>query len=274
MADAKGAAAPAAVRVVLVRPHGGANVGAVCRAMKNMGARDLVVVAGSFEVEQARTMAVHAGDVLESRREVATLREAITGCGTVVGTTARKGAFRDRSEDVRDVARELAAAHARPGEAGGLPTALVFGPEDTGLTNEDVAVCHRLAFIAAADDYPSLNLAQAVLVCLYEIHRAALEAGRRTTSVGAPSRQGYRPAEAGEIEDALASLERALVAIGFLGEEGADRVMASLRSLLTRAGMDERELRIVRGIARQVSWFADDGREVARTKRERGEKLR
>jgi tRNA/rRNA methyltransferase len=274
MGDPNAPAATAPVRVVLVGPRGGANVGAVCRAMKNMGARDLVIVAGAYDVDQARTMAVHAADVLESRREVATLREAIAGCGTVVGTTARKGAFRDRSEDVFDVARELTAASAKPAASPPLPMALVFGREDKGLTNEDVAVCHRLAFIPAADDYSSLNLSQAVLVCLYEFHRAALETGRRTTSVGEPSHEGHRPAEAGEVEDALASLERALVAVGFLGEQGAERVMASLRSLFTRAGMDERELRIVRGIARQVSWFADGGREVAQAKRARGEKLR
>jgi tRNA/rRNA methyltransferase len=268
---------PAPLRVVLVGPRGGVNVGAVCRAMKNMGARELVVVAGAFDVEQARVSAVHAADVLDARRETATLRDAIEGCGLVVGTTARKGAFRDRSEDIRSLARELAAA---PADADGgaraepLPSAIVFGPEDTGLRNEDVAICHRLAYIPASDDYASLNLAQAVMICLYEIHRAALEEGARATSVGMAAHEGYPAAEAGEIEDALSALERSLVAIGFLPEKGAERVMAGLRSLLTRAGMDERELRIVRGVARQILWFAEGGREVAAGKRARGEKLR
>ncbi len=260
------------LRVVLVGPRGGANVGAVCRAMKNMGARELVVVGGDYDREQAGRMAVHARDVLEGLREADSLAEAVSGCGLVVGTTGRAGALRRRSEDVAAAAEGIVDGLTAQQPA---TAALVFGAEDTGLTNEEIALCHRLAFIPAVPDYPSLNLAQAVLVVLYEVRRRLL--GRFECAEFHPSgleRAARRPADAAAVEAMLQALERALQAIGFLREEGGEPVMAALRSLLTRSGLDQRELRILRGIARQIRWFAEGGDEVARAKRARGEKLR
>jgi tRNA C32,U32 (ribose-2'-O)-methylase TrmJ len=107
---------------VLVQPQGGANVGAVCRAIKNMGGGRLVTVGDSFDHDQARLMAVHAADVFERRTVVTTLRDAIAGCGVVVGTTARAGAYRDRARDIRDLAGLLT------GER--MPAALGFTAPD------------------------------------------------------------------------------------------------------------------------------------------------
>lgn len=253
-------------RIVLVEPQGGANVGAVCRAIKNMEGGRLVTVGGSFDHEQARVMAVHAVDVLEQRMVAASLRDAIAGCGVVVGTTARAGAYRDRTRDIRELAALLL--------AGERPAALVFGPEDSGLANRDIAACHHLAFVATSDAYPSLNLSQAVLLCLYEVHRARLTAAGRQASPGQVERGGHAPADAAALEDTFDQLERALLEIGFLSTDNPEHIMMSLRGLLGRAALDERELRIVRGIVRQISWFAEGGREVALAKRERGEKLK
>jgi tRNA/rRNA methyltransferase len=251
------------VRVVLVRPRNPINIGAACRAMKNMGAGVLYVVEGDFDPEQARPAAVHGSDVLEARREVATLADALVGCSLVVGTTARGGGYRERSRDVRDLAVEIAAAEIADD---GLVPALVFGPEDAGLSNRDIALCHRLAFIQTGSDYASLNLAQAVLVCLYEVLRARAMRERS-------SEQTTR-ADAAAIEDMYRSLEHALVSIGFLPALNPEHVMMTLRDILGRAGLDERELRVLRGIARQILWFAEGGRETARQKRERGERLK
>ncbi len=261
-------------------PRGGANVGAVCRAVKNTGAGALVTVDGAFDEEEARRMAVHAADVLEARTEVGSLREAVAGSAVVVGTTARTGPLRERSADIRTVARELVRWERERSDAG-REFAFVFGPEDRGLSNEEIAVCHRLAFIPTSPDYHSLNLAQAVLLCCYEVMRArhglaapSSEVARDAHEAAAAAPARRPPADAGEIEDMFVDLEGALVEIGFLFEDHPERVMASLRSLLSRAGLDERELKILRGLARQIRWFARDGREVAADKRARGVKLR
>ncbi len=257
------------MRVVLVGPRGGANVGAVCRAIKNMGAGDLAIVSGTFDWEEARRMAVHAGDVLRGARTVEKLSEAVSGCSLVVGTTCRRGQLRARADDIAAVAAELAAGRARLGG----PIGLVFGSEDTGLENEEVLACHRLAYVPTSSTYPSLNLAQAVAISLYELRRAFLGGGRLPHPGGCE--EALEPvADAAAVEAMLQALEAALVEIGFLRERGGEPVMAAIRSVLTRAGADRREVRIFHGIARQIRWFAEGGHEVIRRKRERGEKLR
>lgn len=257
-------------RVVLVRPRGGANVGSVCRALMNMGGGELYVVDGRFDVDHAARMAVHARPLLDARREVQSLREAIAGCSVVVGTTARGGPYRDRARDVRDVARDLVA-----GEHGGLAAAaLVFGPEDTGLTNDDVAACHQLAFIPASEAYPSLNLAQAVMVVLYELHRARLDDVGISPAAFLDRLETAPPADAGDLEDTFAALEQLLLDVGFLSTDNPKHIMATVRSLCGRAALDARELRILRGIIRQMRWYVEGGREVALAKQARGEKLK
>ena len=262
-------------RVVLVGPRGGANVGAVCRAIKNMGGGGLAVVAGAFDPAEARAMAVHAGDVFDARMEVETLRDALAGCSTVVGTSSRGGPYRQRSRDIRELAAQLAAEQLTAG-ARAKPLALVFGAEDTGLTNEQVGVCHRLAVIPAADVYRSLNLSQAVMIVLYELMRARESAaGQSLAGQGAAGGAGgEQVADAAEVEDMYIALEKALTAIGFLSEDGPTAVMAALRNLFGRSGLLKRELKIMRGVARQIKWFAEGGDEVARAKRARGQRLR
>lgn len=259
-------ASPGSPRIILIEPAGGANVGAACRAIKNMGGGSLVTVRGDYDREQARRMAVHAADVLHSSEQADTLQQALCGCGTVVGTTAHSGPYRSRAVDIQEIARELVAGR-RLDER---PFAFVFGPEDRGLSNKEVALCHRLATIPASNAYVSLNLSQAVMICLYEVRCARAEwAGSATAGVGRTL-----PADAAALEGAYAALEEALLAIGFLSEENPAHIMATIRSLVGRSVPDEREVKVLRGLARQILWFADGGREVAVGKRERGKKLR
>ena len=291
------------MRVVLVRPQHGGNVGAVCRAIKNMGAGELWLVGAEIDAAEARRSAVHAADVFEARRQTSDLASALAGCSLVVGTTARRGRYHERSRDIRELTGDIAAAE-RLGAGRG--PALVFGPEDTGLHNEDIALCHRLAFVPTDEAYASLNLAQAVLLCLYDVARERARTGdrqrahtddkepacvqdlerahadaRRTdpapgTQVEAPSAgaETLSRADAADVERMYGEMEAALLAIGFLSDDNPKHVMQALRGLLGRAGVDERELRVLRGIARQIGWFAGGGREVAQRKRDRGEKLR
>ncbi len=241
------------LRVVLLEPKRGANVGAVCRAMKNMGAADLVIVGGEYDGEEARRTAVHAGDVYASIRTAATLDEAIAPATFVIGTTSRTQPW---SIPVVPIDQAFAEA------AGQASIALVFGPEDHGLDNQQLARCHRLAFVPTADVYASLNLAQAAVVCLYEWLRANRNEGAGTARPGDSAAADDRTQSA-----ALADLENVLEEIGFLEGDQAERVMATIRSILTRSGLDEREVGILRGIARQIRWAArrDPARKQAAT---------
>jgi tRNA/rRNA methyltransferase len=248
---------------VLVRPRGGLNVGSVARVVKNLAGGDLYIVAGDYDLEQAKLLAVHGDDVFAERREVATLEAALAGTSVVFGTTARSGAYRDRTRDVRELADEIARACIAAESRGGLPPALVFGPEDTGLTNDDIARCHELVFVPTSPDYSSLNLSHAVAVVLYEVLRS------RT---GVADRAEERPrawgvADAASLEAAFVDLERGLRAIGFFEDATAAHMMQSIRAMFGRARMDERDVRILRGIAGQIDWFAGAGHRVLAAKR-------
>ncbi len=233
------------IRIVLVAPQGAANVGAAARAMKNMGLRHLVAVQPQrLRMAAARTFAVHGADVLENMRLAASLDAAVAGCALVVGTTAREGAYRAHAASPREAAPQIVAHAVRQ------PVALVFGPEDRGLTNDELKRCHRLIRIPTAPAYPSLNLAQAVLLCAYELWLAAASPELRPAPALATAEQ---------VEFACQRLQAALLRIGFLRGDNPDHIMFALRRLFGRAGLEERDVRILLGIARQIEWFGSAG---------------
>lgn len=256
--------------IVLVEPQGGANVGSVCRAIKNCGGGSLVCVGGRFDRSEARRMAVHAGDIYAARRQVDTLAEALQGAGLVIGTTAKVGVFRERAEPIRELVVEIHEWQTTRG-VGSRP-AFVFGREDSGLTNDELAACHWLARVPTSAEYASLNLAQAVLICVYELMlvRDAARAEGADPDVSSEA----EAADGSQIEGMFVDLQASLTAIGFLGGDDGAHVMRTLRALLARAVLDAREVRMLRGVARQIRWFASGGREVAEEKRSRGAKLR
>src|SRR5271166_2369893 len=163
---------------VLYRPQSAGNIGAAARALKNMGFEDLRLVApGTLKSREAAAMAVHADDVLAHATIYPELADAIADCSIAVGTTSRRGGYRSRAVPLRAAAVELDAL------AGANKIALVFGREDRGLTNRELKLCHRLVTIPTAPEYPSLNLAQAVMVVAYELMMAATPTVR---AAGAP----------------------------------------------------------------------------------------
>jgi tRNA/rRNA methyltransferase len=252
----------ATLRVVLLRPKRGMNVGAVCRAMKNMGVDELVVVGGEYD-EEARRTAVHADDVFRSIRAAGTLDDALANATCVVATTSREIPWKlpvapidEVFSDVRSCGPE---AH----------VALVLGPEDHGLSNEELARCHRIASIPTAGEYVSLNLAQAAVICLYEWMRSQRRMHgepARSAGDGRATDGGARASDRAQ-SAAMADLADVLAEIGFLDGDQAERVMASIRSMLSRAGLDEREVTILRGIVRQIRWAARRGEESAARRR-------
>jgi tRNA/rRNA methyltransferase len=238
------------VRVILVRPKNAANIGAVARVMRNFGLVELVLVAPEADKDdpRGRLLATHAEEILERARIVPDFDAAVADCVLVAGTSARTGGlFRKQSVGTPDdlLPRLLVAA------VGG-PVALVFGPESSGLSNEQVARCHYLIHIPTDDAHPALNLAQAVAVCLYELRRA------RLTWAEAPT----PPPPAADFatqEHMFMHLRTALEEIHFLYGEKADALMHGLRHLLARAGPTEMEVKLLLGLARQIHWYVAHG---------------
>lgn len=226
------------IRIVLVRPSEAQNVGAVARAMKNMGLARLVIVgAPDLDVARATTLAVHATDVLAARVHVPSLGDALAGCGLVVGTSGRATAARDADTTPRAIAPIVLAA------AAANDVALVFGPEDHGLALEDLKHCQRVIAIPTSEAYPSLNLAQAVMICAYEL---------RTAAVPAADARVLAPHERREL--LWTKLEAGLTAVSFLHGDEAPAMMRRIRALFGRAALDDDEVQILLGVARQMAW--------------------
>lgn len=249
------------IRIVLVNPIYGGNVGSVCRAMANMGFSDLAIAAPrsregapglsgaprQINMDEARMMACRATHILENRSEFPALVEAVADCGVVIGTTARKGLYRQHARTPREWAQK-AIEVARMGRV-----ALVFGREDNGLSNEELALCTQIIQIPTIKEYTSLNIAQAVMICCYELFIANGSYERcREKSPEAPSYLRERM---------FGMWREALLKIGFMKEDKADHMMHGLRRILSRGTLTVDDVRILTGIARQALWAARDNDE-------------
>ncbi len=234
------------VRVVLVRTQFAGNLGAVARVMCNMGLSDLVLVAPEADrtAIEARQLSRYGEELLDRARVVGDLGEALADCVVTAATSARTGGlFRRQTVGLpEEVLPGLLEATASG------PVALVFGPERTGLTDEEVSRCHHLICIPTTEEHPALNLAQAVAICLYELRRAWL---RRAGELS--------PAESvapfADQERAFADLRVAFEEIGFLFGEKGPALMHGVRHLLGRARPSPMEVRLLLGLARQIRWF-------------------
>jgi len=250
------------IRIVLVKPMGSGNIGSVARAMKNTGLKELVIVGkGRTQSLGARAMAAHAKEILLGAKRFSTLRDAVADCGLVVGTTCRGGLYRSHSRPLREMAPEIVGAAHHPSR----PVSLVFGPEDHGLDNRDLSHCHSLMTIPTHLNYPSLNMAQAVMVCLYEIFLASMDKNSRETILRAPAE---------DVEQLFDRMRPALLRIGFLSSENPDHILLALRRILGRGGLEEKDVRILTGLFRQIEWFAEGGWKVAEEKKKKGIKMR
>ena len=225
------------VRVVLVRPELPANVGAVARVIRNHGLAGLRLVRpGDWRTLECWRTAWGAQDVLEKAEVFDDLGAALAGCAVVYALSGRRvpGAG---AVDVRDAAAHLAALDEG---AGGC---LVFGPEATGLTLHELAVCGRRATIPSHPDQPSLNLSHAVVVAAYEVFRAG-----RGALPPAP-----RGATHGEKAALLALLRAGLSNLGALPPDGAERRFAEWEALFHRVDLLPREVRLLEDAARKMS---------------------
>lgn len=253
------------VRVVLVRPLRMGNVGSAARAMKNMGLRHLVLVSPQEDrPDLARRMAPGAHDLLETAQVVETTAEAVAGCRWIVGTTVRARKLRWPILEPAQLAKQVFETEG--------DIALLFGPEDSGLDNEDLLLCHALATIPT-DEAPSLNLAQAVLLLAHHIFEEARRRGYRPPPRRRRSRRGGRelPSQpqphtpgAGELpapaEMTIAVARRAvglLARTSYLAGKSPDQVQLTLYHLLQRARPTVREVSILLGMEKKLDWTLD-----------------
>ena len=230
------------IRIVLVGTSHPGNIGSAARAMKTMGLSQLILVApGRFPDPEANALAAGAEDIVQQARVVETLDEALHGCRFALGTTAR-----DRAISLPEYSpREAAAALLEHTEAGGQ-AALLFGRERTGLENEELMRCHGRVFIPCNPDYASLNLASAVQVLSYEIRLRRLELGLLPAKVSAVDES--EPASLDQLERLFTHLGDFMDEIDFHKGRSPDMINQRLRRLFLRARLDEREIKIIRGM--------------------------
>lgn len=242
------------IRIVMVGTLYGGNVGSACRAMANMGVSKLRLVAPDKDIrwDEASTMAVHAEAVLAGREIFSTLAEAVADCVAVVGTTARHGLYRQHVKQPRDWAGALAALSDKG------PVAIVFGREDKGLLNDEIALCTHLVQIPTSDDYSSLNLSQAVMVMCYELFIAQ---GRYE-----PVTEKSALAPAALKERMFGIWRDYLLEIGFMEEAKADHMMAAFSRIFSRGVLTEDDATILMGVIRQSRWALNGKRDNAASK--------
>ena len=231
------------ITVVLVGTLYSGNVGSVCRAMANMGLSKLTLVAPRIldGWEEGRRLAVHATDILDARREVATLDEAVADCAAVVGTTARGGLYRATVQPPRVLAPEILRLAAQ------APVAVVFGREDQGLHNDEIARCTHLIRIPVDPRYQSLNLSQALLIVAYELYSA-------TGTYVSPVEEAVSLATQATKHALMAKWRQAMLDIGFMDEQKADHMMQGFQRIFSRGVRTDPDASIMLGAAHQMSW--------------------
>ncbi len=226
----------ARIRIVLTRTSHPGNIGAAARAMKTMGLSQLVLVDPAvFPNSQADAMAAGSTDLLAQARVCATLADALADTTLALGVSAR------RRDIVAEVLTPPQAAVRLLAWAQTAPVALVFGNETSGLSNEELSLCHGLVTIAANPDYSSLNLAAAVQVLSYEIRQSWLQC----TAWPQPE---IDPATGDEVERFYGHLETALAELQFLNRGSPGKLMLKLRRLFARTRLAKEEVNILRGI--------------------------
>jgi len=229
------------IRIVLINTFHPGNVGAIARAMKNMGLSNLYLVdPNDYPSDEATSRAAGAVDLLENATIVSTLEEAISDCSLVVGTSARHRTFQLPLMNARECAQTAVL------ESTSQAIAIVFGREKTGLLNDEIAQCHRQVYIDANDEYPVLNISQAVQIVAYEIWMAEQEnANNEKVDTTEYPRKG-------DMDLFHLHLEETLYDINFVIKNHPGKVLEKLQRFFNRSRPEKAELGILRGVLAAV----------------------
>ena len=250
------------IRFVLVGTQHPGNIGAAARAMKTMGLTRLVLVAPEKALdEDAYRRSAGAEDVLSDAPIFETLAEAVADCTLVIGCTARA-----RRVALEELAPDAGAGRACAKAAEPAEVAIVFGRERTGLTNDELQLCHAAVHIPSDPQFSSLNLASAVQVLAYEVRLAQLAAEATPAAQAAPAADSAGPLELpashAQMEGLFGQLGQTLDEIDFHKGRAPDSAMRKLRRLLLRAEMTEQEVRLLRGILADAQRMAGLARQA------------
>jgi len=232
------------ISIVLYKPKYAGNIGSVARAAKNMGIRTIVVVGtADYDREAMEQRSTHlAADVLDQIQYFESIEETLGGFNYIVGTTARLGKARGPFVSPRAAAQNIAdLSHKNK-------IALLFGPEDKGLANDQLRLCHSVVTIPTSREFTSLNLSQAVMILCYEIFIAS-------SAAGTPVEATPKLALSSETEGMYQQIKDLLAKIDFLNPENPEYWMLDLRRFFSRSGLLSREVKIIRGICRQMEWY-------------------
>ena len=241
----------AQLRTILVETSHPGNVGSTARALKTMGFHDLCLVSpktpGMAHEPEAIALASGALDVLDASSVTADLAGAVSGCTLVLGLTSRDREFGPPGLDWLEARRRIIAQLSQ-----GKRVALMFGPERTGLDNAHLALCSHRVWLEANPAYPSLNLAQAVMVCAYSLREGLIKA-LGSTGVDLAQRLSTEDrADPAAVAAMLEHLRLGLESIGYLNPENPKKLMARLAALFARAELQTEEIDLLRGIAKQM----------------------
>ena len=249
--DQRVADAFAQLRTILVETSHPGNVGSTARALKTMGFHDLRLVnpktLGIAHESEAIALASGAVDVLEASSVESDLNAAVAGCTLVLGLTSRDREFGPPGLDWLE-ARERIVAQLSQGKR----VALMFGPERTGLDNAHLALCSHLVWLEANPAYPSLNLAQAVMVCAYSLREGLIKGLGAASANSALRTTPEDLADPAAVAAMLEHLRLGLESIGYLNPENPKKLMARLAALFARAELQTEEIDLLRGIAKQM----------------------
>ena len=238
------------LRWVLVETSHPGNVGSAARALKTMGFSDLHLInpklSGIAANPEAIALASGAVDILAGSSESASLTSAVEGCSLVLGLTSRDREFGPPAMDWESARGFIADA-----ASGGNNVALLFGPERTGLDNEHLALCTHRVWLDANPEYPSLNLAQAIMVCAYTLRETLLS--NRTDRNSLASRQEMAEfADPAAVAAMLEHWREGLEAIGYLDPANPKKLMPRIQALFARSRLHKEEIDLLRGIAKQM----------------------
>ena len=236
------------IAIVLVRPRVAENIGAAARVACNMGIKQLILVNSTKPPrEPMAKMATHkAAHLIDNLLVFPTLEEALADFTLVVGTTARRG----RHRFVQQTAREMVAKLVP--QLTGNRAAILFGPEDAGLTNDDLKYCHMTSAIPTAD-FSSLNLAQAVAIHCYELHYAIIHSQKEFTL-------SPELATTYELESMYRQLRKSLTQIDFINEISHNHWMSNIRNMLGRLQLTAKDANIIRAICKKFIQYQDNSK--------------
>lgn len=235
--------------IILVEPQGPINIGSVCRVMMNFGVSELRMVnpCKAYQNLDARRMALKAETLLKNAAVFESLESALKDCHMAIGTTRRFGKYRN------DFLLPDQAAERLSNLAPDVKPALVFGREDRGLHTDELDFCQFFLTIPTSKAYPSMNLAQSVAVCLYEVRKAMRGEFN-------PTRRVDDPATGEDLERMFGHMRKTLLEIEYLDPLNPDHILRTFRRIFGRAGLNERDVRILQGLWSRIDWIEGERR--------------